>query len=188
MALVRTIEKTGGDWLVVDRWFGRFYTSDEEVVVGLDVHLDADDPTFRFQAAADWPELSPRIVEQYNAPYRRRQRLALRRAVNDDPRRAIMVPHYRAELQMDLVRAGRENTNPDGFAVAHLGGVVRGVAPGESGHGDTDAALFAAVDLWRARAEQRWRHADVNRAAIEHVGFDVSIDRSGAVRFVRRVS
>lgn len=182
--LQHPVIKTGGPWVVVGSTaFPHFHPDKVGEVQSLDIHLDDDDPLFEFATSEEWPELPRRVIDQYNAPYRKAGRLALRRAVNMGPHDALMMPHYAARARMEIVRAGRGHGHN---VLTPYGGIVREEGDdAASGREDRalQAAFFAAVDCWRARRDSRFGHADVARDAIRRSGFDVTIERSGAVMF-----
>ena len=172
------IAKTPGPWLLVG------VTADPRAPGGIhsaDIHFDGDDPAFEFARPADWPELPPATIDAYNAPHRRSHRLALRRMTDMKPWYAVMPAAWAAEARMDIVRARRAAPGRN-VCLPGAGGYVceDDYAPA---CGYAESAFIAAVDLWRARAERRFQHADVNRGAVESCGFAIAIHRDGGVEF-----
>lgn len=153
-------------------------------LVAIDVHYDGDDPTFTFASPGEWPEIPAKIIEQYNQPFRRASRLAIRRAVDTSPF-AVFDAHWFADAWMKVVRAGRDAPE-DNVIVAGYGGIVRNPdAEIQCGARETDAAMMAPIDCYRARQERRFDHADLNRRAIVRRGYEPMIGREQIV-FVRK--
>lgn len=90
----------------------------------LDIHLDADDPNFVFLSAQDVVGMAPEwiqtasqelrlrtkfrgsraVVAAYNAPFRRENRLRIRRATTADSIEALMEPQWEAQLLVEKWR------------------------------------------------------------------------------------
>lgn len=188
--LTFSIQSTGGRWLIVGAtchdWLTREQHPDLGQTSSLDIHFDADDPTFTFEEPNDWPELPASVIIAYNAPYRRTQRLALRRATSTAVWDAIMPAHYEAAARIAVAKARRLE---DGDIAIQEGGFVRHAWDDDAlpdyiaDLGPAGTAFIAASDLIRARAERRFTHADIARAAIYRAGFNVAIHQDDAVEY-----
>lgn len=95
-----------------------------ENVHSLDIHYDGDDPNFKFENADDWPELDAKMIEDYNRPHRKAQRLALRRATEwNSEYRKLFDAADRAKAHMELARQRRANPGKSVYVV-YVGGAV----------------------------------------------------------------
>lgn len=95
-------------------------TAASDQALWLDIHLDADDPNFDFLTSADLAGMTPdfiasagfsfkgprAVVDAYNAPYRRTNRLRIRRATDVRSIELLMMPHWDAA---DLVQMWRSS-------------------------------------------------------------------------------
>lgn len=128
--LTYPIQKTPGPWLVVGV---TVHANRADGVHSLDIHFDGDDPNFVFERPEDWPELSVKTVERYNAPYRKENRLARRRATELSAEYfRLWHNHDHAEIEMALIRARRRNPGKSVWVTGYTrnkGQVVMGFVP-----------------------------------------------------------
>lgn len=124
--LIYPIQKTPGPWIVIG--ICNFADFDERYktvgpIHSVDIHLDQDDPNFAFLTVADLSDMNaefirinqrgtdfrgPRaVVNAYNAPHRKENRIRLRRSVDAGKDWKILAPHYEADRLIQLWRAFR---------------------------------------------------------------------------------
>lgn len=118
--LTYPIIKTPGPWIVV----GVCANHEDDVselgkIYYVDIHLDADDPNFEFLDPKNWPEIEDKVIKQYNFPFRKDGRLALRRG-NIKENAQIMDAHDRAHAQIKAWQQYRAGTNPTNATVGRF--------------------------------------------------------------------
>lgn len=116
---------TPGPFIVV----GLTVSADGTYVHSLDIHLDADDPNFSFENPNAWPELSSGLIEDYNRPYRKSHRLALRRATDARLSSELFAKKDRAEAYMMLTKLRR--LEPKKVHTVRVGAATVGFFPKE---------------------------------------------------------
>lgn len=123
--LTYPIIKTPGPWIVV----GVCANHEDDVeemgkIYYVDIHLDADDPNFEFVDPVDWPEIHEKVINQYNFPYRKAGRLALRRG-NVNENKTIMDAHTKAACEIEAWRRSRMGENP---VMVTIGNFIFGIS------------------------------------------------------------
>lgn len=119
------ITKTSGSWLVVGAWKNASGTD----VIGFDIHFDGDDPNFCFLRPEDFPEVPTKTIEQYNFPYRKAGRLALRRVTNFYDIKPILDAACRAEVEIAIVLTQRLFSRAS--IRVEFGSMIRGIVPND---------------------------------------------------------
>jgi hypothetical protein len=94
------------------------YAVRSEEMHSYDIHLDADDPNFEFLATSDIAGMTPdfikehggnfrgprAVVDAYNAPFRKSNRLRLRRATDFNSMALLWDPHHEAKRLIAIWR------------------------------------------------------------------------------------